>query len=83
MKNDLVKLEAAHPADDDLDTGVFKNVADDYIAITDDQLPTIPPIADFNESKEKQALTETQSEVQQQLQNILFLTRPPTFPDDE
>lgn len=81
---DIVELdEHGHPADDEVDTGVFKALTDEFIQTVESRPPSSPPVANFGESPELEALTQTQTEARSRIQNILFLTRPPTFPDDE
>lgn len=72
-----MKLEESHPADEDLDTGVFAAITDNFIAESEAQPPSLPPAADFTETEEYKALTKVQNETRQRLQNILFLTTPP------
>ena len=76
MTNDEVSLEP-HPADDDLDTGVFRGITDAFIAETDSQPSSIPPVADFTESEAYKGLEAARNEARQRLKNIMFLTAPP------
>ena len=81
---DIVELdEQGHPEDDEVDTGVFKALTDEFIQTIESRPPSAPPVANFGESPEFKALAEVQTEARSRMQNILFLTRPPTFPDDE
>jgi hypothetical protein len=81
----LVALEAAeeHPADDELDSGAFAALTDDFIERAASIPPTPLNLATFTESPELAALNATQHEARQHLQNILLLTKPPPFDPDE
>ncbi len=71
-----------HPALTDMDTGTFRAVTNDFIAESA-KVSSSPTVANFSESAALQGLTEVQQQVSARLKNILFLTAPPRFDDDE
>lgn len=60
-----------------MDTGMFRQVTDHFIAQTRSRPPSDPPLADFPESEAVRDLTEVQNEAREHLKNILLLTSPP------
>ena len=79
----LSELEDSHPADDELDTGAFRAVTDEYIQAAQAEPPSVPPLATFSDSEELRGLNEIQDSTRNILQNITMLMRPPPLTSED